>query len=321
MSQRNSSEVFMGLDVAEAFVDVCVLNAAGESLRRERVERAAGPLRQLAARVPAPARAVLEATGGLEALPAAMLEEAGIETSVENPAKIRHFALSHGWLEKSDRLDARVLAEFARERKPRPRRRPDPRVQALSKVVTRRSQLVRLRAMERSRLRRETDPYCRQSLDTMIRTLSKQIERFEQQMRRRVEACPLLSAAARLLRSAPGVGELTAFALLAWLPELGHFNRRQIAKLVGVAPLVKQSGQWRGRVMTLGGRGRVRSALYLAALSAVRCHGYYRDFYLRLLARGKPKKLALIAVARKLLLTLNHMLASSSLWEDSFLKA
>ncbi len=321
MSQRNSSEVLVGLDVSEAFVDVCVLNAAGKSLRRERVERAVGPLRQLAASVPTPARAVLEATGGLEALPAAMLEQAGIETSVQNPAKIRHFALSHGWLEKTDRLDAWVLAEFARERRPRPRRRPDPRVEALSAVVTRRSQLVRLRAMERTRLRRETDPYCRQSLHDMILTLSEQIERLEDQMQQRIEACPLLSAAARLLRSAPGVGEQTASALLAWLPELGRLNRRQIAKLVGLAPLVKQSGQWRGRVMTLGGRGRVRSALYLAALSAVRCDGYYRDFYLRLLARGKPKKLALIAVARKLLLTLNHMLASSSLWENSFHEA
>lgn len=321
MSERNSSEVLVGLDVCEAFVDVHTLNAAGECLWRERVERAAGPLRRMAARVPLPARAVLEASGGLEALPAAVLEEAGIETSVENPAKIRHFALSHGWLEKSDRLDARVLAEFARERRPRPRRRPDPRVEALSKVVTRRSQLVRLRAMERARLRRESDACCRQSLETMIQALNQQIECLEQAMRQQVEACEVLSAAARLLRSAPGVGEQTAYALLGWLPELGRFNRRQIAKLVGVAPLVKQSGQWRGRVMTLGGRGRVRSALYLAALSAVRCDGYYRDFYLRLLARGKPKKVALIAVARKLLLTLNHMLASSSLWENSFLKA
>jgi len=318
MSIRNSSGDFVGVDVSKAYVDVCVINAAGEWLWSEQVARAAAPLEQLAQRLGPHACVVLEATGGLEALPAAVLEAAGIHTSVENPAKIRHFALSHGWLEKTDRLDARVLAEFARERRPRPRRRPDPRVEALSKLVVRRSQLVRLRAAERTRLRGETDPFCRQSLGDLILALKQQIDNCEQQIRLRVEASPELSARARLLRSAPGVGDQTAYALLAWLPELGGFNRGQIAKLVGLAPLVKQSGRWRGRVMTLGGRARVRSALYLAALSAVRCSAYYRDFYLRLLAKGKAKKLALIAVARKLLLALNQMLASSSLWENSF---
>ena len=261
--------------------------------------------------------AVLEATGGLEALPAAVLEAAGIAVSVENPAKIRHFALSHGLLEKTDRLDARVLAEFARERRPRPRRPPDPRVEALAKLVARRSQLVRLRAAERTRRRSETEPFCLQSLERTILALSQQIDDCQQEIRQRVGACPELSARARLLLSAPGVGEQTAHALLAWLPELGCFNRGEIAKLVGVAPLVQQSGRWRGRVMTLGGRARVRSCLYLAALSAVRRHGVYREFYLRLLDRGKAKKLALIAVARKLLLTLNQMLLTSSLWENS----
>jgi transposase len=318
MTLKDSSEVFVGLDVSKAYVDVCVINVAGEWLWNDRVVRAAAPLQQLAQRLEPQACVVMEATGGLEALPAAVLEAAGRQTSVENPAKIRHFALSHGWLEKTDQLDARVLAEFARERRPRPRRRPDPRVEALSKLVTRRSQLVRLRAAERTRLRGESDPFCRQSLGDLILTLSEQIEACEQQMRQRVEACPDLAARAKLLRSAPGVGEQTSYALLAWLPELGCFNRGQIAKLVGLAPLVKQSGLWRGRVMTLGGRARVRSALYLSALSAVRRHCYYRDFYLRLVARGKAKKLALIAVARKLLLTLNRMLASSSLWENSF---
>lgn len=318
MSERNSSEIFAGLDVSKASVEVCVLNAAGEFLWGQTAPRTATALEQLARRLGPQAVAVLEASGGLEALPAAALEQAGVRASVENPAKIRHFALSHGWLEKTDRLDARMLAAFARERRPRPRRCPDPQVQALSKLAARRSQLVRLRAVERTRRRAETDPFCRQSLSEVIELLSRQIENCEQQMRQRVEACPRLSAQARLLRSAPGVGEQTAFALLAWLPELGRFNRSQIAKLVGLAPLVKQSGLWRGRVMTLGGRARVRGALYLAALSAVRCHGCYRDFYLRLLSRGKAKKLALIAVARKLLVTLNHMLACSSSWENSF---
>ena len=317
MSTRNSSEVFVGLDVSKAYVDVCALNVEGKLLWSERVRRTPAALKQLAERLDPQACVVLEATGGLEALPAAVLEAAGIPTSVENPAKIRHFALSHGLLEKSDRLDARVLAEFARERRPRPRRPPDPRVETLSKLVARRSQLVRLRAAERTRRRSETEPFCRHSLEQTILALSQQIEICEQEIRQRVGACPELSARARLLLSAPGVGEQTAYALLAWLPELGCFNRGEIAKLVGVAPLVKQSGRWRGRVMTLGGRARVRCSLYLAALSAVRRQGCYREFYLRLLDRGKAKKLALIAVARKLLLTLNQMLLTSSLWENS----
>jgi transposase len=321
MTTNDSIEIFAGVDVSKAYVDVCVLNAARQHLWSDRVARQSAALQQLAQRLGPQCCAVLEATGGLEALPAATLETAGIRTTVENPAKIRHFALSHGFLEKTDQLDARVLAEFARERQPRPRRRPDPQVEALAKVVTRRSQLVRLRTCERIRRRGETDAFCLHSIDEVIETLNEQIDACEQQIRQQVAASAELSARAKLLRTAPGVGELTAYALLAWLPELGGCNRGQIAKLVGVAPLVKQSGLWRGHVQIQGGRARVRSALYMASLSAVRRNAYYRDFYLRLLLRGKAKKAALVAVSRKLLLVLNQMLASSSLWEDSFLTA
>jgi len=318
MATTDSIEIFVGVDVSKAYVDVCVLNAARQHLWSDRVARQTAPLERLAQRLGPQCCVVLEATGGLEALPAAVLETAGLRTAVENPAKIRHFALSHGLLEKTDRLDARVLAEFARERQPRPRRRPDPQIEALSKLVTRRSQLVRLRTCERIRLRGETNAFCRQSIGAMIDTFNEHIDDCEQRIRQHVEASAELSARAKLLRTAPGVGEWTAFALLAWLPELGGCNRGQIAKLVGVAPLVKQSGLWRGHIMIQGGRARVRSALFMASLSAVRRNGYYRDFYLRLLARGKAKKAALVAVSRKLLLTLNQMLASSSLWENAF---
>lgn len=319
MTTNDSIQLYAGIDVSKAFVDVCVVNAAGQQLWSDRVARQAAALERLAQRLGPPTCAVLEATGGLEALPAATLETAGIRTTVENPAKIRHFALSHSLLEKTDRLDARVLAEFARERRPRPRRRADPQQQALAKLVTRRSQLVRLRSSERIRLKGETDAFCRQSIGEVIEMLNEQIDDCVQRIRQQIQDSAELTARARLLRTAPGIGELTAFALLAWLPELGSCNRGQLAKLVGVAPLVKQSGMWRGHVMIQGGRARVRSALYMASLSAIGRNGYYRDFYLGLLARGKAKKSALVAISRKLLLSLNQMLSGCSSWEDSFL--
>lgn len=318
MTTTDSIELYAGVDVSKLYVDVCVVNTAGQQLWSDRVARQAAALERLAQRLGPQSCAVLEATGGLEALPAATLETAGVRTTVENPAKIRYFALSHGLLEKTDRLDARVLAEFARERRPRPRRRADPQLQALAKLVTRRSQLVRLRTCERIRLKGETDAYCRHSIGEVIAMLNEQIDHCVRQIRQQIQASAELTARAQLLRTAPGVGELTAFSLLAWLPELGSCNRGQIAKLVGVAPLVKQSGMWRGHVMIQGGRARVRSALYMASLSAVARDGYYRDFYLRLLARGKAKKAALVAISRKLLLTLNQMLCCGSLWQDSF---
>jgi transposase len=318
MTTNDSIEIFAGIDVSKANVDVCVLNAEGQQLWSERVPRKSVALQQLAARLGPQCCAVLEATGGLEALPAALLETAGIRTVVENPAKMRHYALSHGLLEKTDRLDARVLAEFARERRPRPRRRRDTQQQAVAKLVTRRSQLVGLRATERIRLRGENDAFCHQSIGAVIEALSKLIAACEQQIRQQVEASPQLLARAALLRTAPGVGEWTAYALLAWLPELGECNRGEIAKLAGVAPLVQQSGQWRGQVKIRGGRARVRSALYMASLSTVRRDGYWRDFYLRLLTRGKEKKVGLIAVAHKLLLVLNQMVAHGCPWDSSY---
>ncbi len=307
MSQSNSIAVYLGVDVSKQSLDVCALSAEGRLLWRRRIPRTAAAVGALAARLEGPALAVLEATGGLEALPARALEEAGVGVKVENPAKVRHFALSCGWLEKSDRLDARMLAEFARERKPAARSRPDPLIESLAQLARRRQQLVRLRAVERTRLRGETLAFNRGSLGAVIATLSERIEECEQEIRRCVHSSEALTQRARLLASAPGVGELTAYQLLAWLPELGSFNRGAIAKLAGLAPLVKQSGRWRGRAMTLGGRSHVRSALYLASLSAARWNPYFRDFYQWLLGRGKAKKVALIAVAHKLLSLLNQM--------------
>jgi len=318
MATNDSIEIYAGIDVGKDYVDVCVLNAAGQHLWSQRVRRQSVALEKLAAKLGPQSCAVLEATGGLEALPAAVLETAGIRTTVENPAKMRHYALSHGLLEKTDRLDAGVLAKYAHERRPRPRRRRDAPQQAVAKLVTRRHQLVKLRASERTRLGWESDSFCRRSIGKVIDSLSELIEACEEQIRKQVQASPELLARAELLQTAPGVGEWTAYALLAWLPELGECNRGEIAKLAGVAPLVRQSGQWRGKMMIQGGRARVRAALYMSAMGTVRRDGYWYDFYLRLLTRGKEKKVALIAVAHKLLLVLNQMVARGCPWDGSY---
>ena len=304
----DSIEIYLGVDVSKDVVDVCALSVRGRVLFQDRVPRSAAAIRALAARLESPAVAVMEGTGRLEALPAKAFEAAGVGVVIVNPATMRHFALGHGMLEKSDRLDARIIAEFGRERRPAPRVVPDPALEMLAQLTARRRQLVRLRAAEKTRLRAETLAFNRASLVRMIDCLSEQIEQIKLEILRQIRASAELQARFDLLLSAPGVGETTAAQLLASLPECGKLSRGALAKLVGVAPLVKQSGRWRGRVMTQGGRSSVRSALYMATLSAVRWDAYFRERYQRLVDRGKPKKVALIAMARQLLVVLNQML-------------
>ena len=235
------------------------------------------------------------------------LEAVGVGVVVENPAKMRHYALSRGLLEKSDRIDAAMLAAYGLERRPEPRVAPDPEVETLAQLTARRRQLVDQRKVERTRLRGETLEFNRDSLVRMIESCSNQIDEVEQEIRRRLQATPKLQQLFERLQSALGVGETTAAELVAWLPELGELSRGQAAKLVGVAPLIKQSGRYRGQLRTQGGRSQVRRALYMAALGAVRRDGYFRGCYLRLVGREKAKKAALIAIVRLLLCVLNQM--------------
>lgn len=172
-----------------------------------------------------------------------------------------------------------------------------------------------MRAGERTRLRRTDDPELRASIQRVIVFLGEQLDQLQQQLRDWIAESETWRRQAELLRSAPGVGEKTAQALLAYMPELGQLNRRQIASLAGLAPFACDSGQWRGRRQIRGGRSVVRSALYLASWSVVRTAPVFRDFYLHLIARGKARQLALLAVARKLLLVLNEMVCSSRPWQ------
>ena len=263
---------------------------------------------------------VMEATGGYEAQLACVLQSAGYAVAVVNPRQARDFAKSMGYLAKTDRIDARALAEFARVIDSHPQRErfvellPDPERQHLAALVTRRRQLVDMRTAERNRLSLGQRA-ARKSIETVIRTLQREIDDIEGQMLRHVNEHHANLAA--LLSSAKGIGEGTVASLIGELPELGRLSNRQIGKLVGVAPINRDSGNYRGKRTTFGGRASLRSALYMPTWAAIRHNCVIRAFYQRLVAAGKPKKVALVACMRKLLVILNAMVRTGKHWDDS----
>ena len=303
--------VYVGLDVSKHTIDVGVY-PSGEAWHVGTTEAdLAGLVAQLAAR--GPTLIVLEATGGYEAALVAALVTAGVPVAVVNPRQVRDFARATGPLAKTDVLDARVLALFAARIQPTPRPVPDAALQDLTALVARRRQLVDMLGAERNRLA-VARPALRRSLRDHIRWLARQLSTVDTDLATQIHQSPIWRAHEDLLRSVPGVGPQTARLLIASLPELGTLTRHQIAALVGVAPLNRDSGQRRGRRATWGGRASVRAGLYMAALVAVRHNVVLRPFYQRLLVAGKPKKLALVAAMRKLLTILNAMLHHQRAW-------
>ena len=259
---------------------------------------------------------MLEATGGLERIVIAMLSQHGLAVMRINPKRIRDFAKAHGLFAKTDALDAYAIALFGARM--RPERRPviEPERQHLGVWVARQRQLTAQRAIERTRLKQCEDAQIRESIERLIAFLGEELQRIEQHIADWIENSPMWSGQEKQLRSAPGVGPKTARVLLAQMPELGRLNRREAASLAGLAPYASESGLWRGKRQIRGGRSMVRAALYLASWSAIRVQGRLRDFYRRLVDSGKPKQVALIAVARKLLLALNEMLRTGQWWKD-----
>ena len=261
----------------------------------------------------APSRVVLEATGKLEQLAVSELAAAGLPVVVINPAQVRHYAKARGKWAKTDPIDARLIAEFARDLEPELRPLPDAETQALAALCQRRNQLLEMEQMEKSRLQRA--PRANQkSIKAMLRFLRRQIEQVEKQIEHSIRNSPLWQAKRELLESMPAIGKVNSSTLLARLPELGQFTRQKICALVGVAPYNDDSGQWHGRRHIAGGRAGVRQVLYMATLSAVRCNPALRDYYQRLLGRGVEPKAALIAVLRKMLTILNAMVRDNTPW-------
>jgi transposase len=251
---------------------------------------------------------VFEATGVYDRELAAQLRQAGIRFARINPARARDFARASGRLAKTDAIDARMLAAFARTMLPPADPAPEPARSALALLAKRRDQLVLMRAQEKNRRSEAHDQAIIEDMTRLIDFLDGEIVMIEARIKALIEAEPAIAESARLLRSAPGVGPVACMQLIAQMPELGQVGPKQVAALAGLAPINVDSGTHRGTRTIGGGRKRVRDALYMAALNAVRRHGSFRTFYQRLRTAGKPAKLALIAVARKLLTTLNAML-------------
>jgi transposase len=256
---------------------------------------------------------VLEATGGYEGPVAAALATAGLPVAVVNPRQVRDFAKALGRLAKTDAIDAAVLALFAARVRPTPRALPDEATQELQAVLLRRRQLLDMLHAERQRHLR-SHGRVRANLRSHIHWLERSLADTDDQLRELITSSPVWRVQDELLQSVPGVGPTLASPLLALLAELGHLDRRQIAALVGVAPLARDSGTLKGRRTCWGGRAPVRSVLHMAALVAARWNPMLRSFYQRLRTAGKPAKLALTAVARKLLVLLNAMLRDGQRW-------
>lgn len=263
---------------------------------------------------------LMEATGGLEASIACSLQAAGYDVVVINPRQARDFARAMGYLAKTDKLDAAMLAQLAQvidrhpDRSRYIRALPDEARAVLSAMVVRRRQLNHMLVAERNR-RYPSHPQSRKSIDNIIDALDSELDRVNEEMKQHVKVFFLEQA--ELIGSVKGVGEITIASLIAELPELGKLNRREISALTGVAPLNRDSGKMRGKRTTFGGRAGVRAALYMAALVATQFNPAIKTFYQRLLAAGKPKKLALVACMRKLITILNTMVKKGEKWDAS----
>lgn len=307
------NEVFVGIDVSKARLDVAVGEGEQFSVSNDQ----AGHV-QLCKRLRSvkPRLIVMEATGGLERAVAAQLTSQELALRVVNPRQVRQFAQAAGILAKTDQLDAAVLVRFAQAMQLEPRPLPSEQVQALHALVARRNELIEMLTMERNRLRL-AHPRVRRALKKSIQWLESQLTSTDDDIGGMLRECGIWRDKVELLESVPGIARVTSLRLVTTMPELGTLNRRQISALAGVAPFNQDSGQWRGRRRIYGGRAAARSALYMAALVGSRHNPVLRAFYQRLRAAGKPAKVALTACMRKLLTIINSMLRDSRRWSST----
>lgn len=308
MSNRTGS-VFVGIDVSKDHLDVCRL--PGNQVTQFSYDLAGvAALKSWLGEQP-PALIVLEATGGLETNVVAELAAEGLPVVVVNPRQVRDYARALGRLAKTDAIDAVVLARFAQDVRPQIRTLPSEEERNLGELIARRRQLVDLRTAESNRLKQARSRSVWKDVKGMLETLDKKIRSVEREIEKQLHHNPVWRERDQLLQSVPGVGDVTSRTLLAELPELGRLNRRQIASLVGVAPINRDSGKLRGKRTVWGGRASVRAVLYMATLTARRCYAPIKALFERLVQHGKPRKLALTACMRKLLTILNAILKTN----------
>jgi transposase len=311
-SAIETPQVFIGIDVSQSSWDVHLL-PEGRSFTI-RVDD--GAVQRLLDKLGSPEASlvVLEATGGVERQLVAELIDAGWSVAVVNPRQVRDFAKALGRLAKTDRIDAETLALFALRIRPRPKAKTPEKQQELDALVTRRRQLVSLRSMEKMRQPQAVHKTASRSIDKVLKVLDQQVAALDKAIAWLIEADDNWRAKRDLMESVPGVGPTTSATLVAELPELGRLNRQEIAALTGLAPFNHDSGKYRGQRRIRGGRGTVRTTLYMAALTAMRCNEKLRKFAERLHKSGKPFKVVITACMRKLLTILNTLVRSGTAW-------
>jgi transposase len=311
-----TQDLFIGIDVSKASLDVAVLpgeHAWSVANNEEGFQEFIAKVSQLGA----PKIILMEATGGLERRPLALLGAAGLPVTAINPRNARDFAKSIGLLAKTDRVDAKALALFAQRNQPPCRPLPDEQTRALQDLIVRRRQMLDMLSAEQSRLPVVENPRVRREIQSHITWLKKRIQGVDHDLDQTIKNSPAWQPKSDLLRSARGVGPVMASTLIAQLPELGSLTNKQIAALVGVAPFNRDSGSIRGRRCIWGGRADVRNVLYMATLAAIRFNPTIRGFYQRLCQAGKLRKVALIASMRKFLTILNAMVRDQKPWRSS----
>lgn len=305
---------FVGIDVSKNRLDVHVA-ATAAAFAVPRNDAGLAELSRRLADLPG-CIVVLEATGGFENVVTAHLAAAGIAVVRVNPAQVRAFARALGQRAKTDAIDAALIARFADATRPEQRALPDEETRLLADLVARRRQILEMMVAERLRRQHQANPRLRRSIDRLLAALEKEIAEIDTTLDDTIGGHPVWQAQEALLTSVPGVGPATARTLLAELPELGRLTRHEVAALAGLAPWTRQSGQWHGKSQIGGGRAGVRCALFVAAMAASRFNAPLRAFKERLVAAGKPRRVAIIAVARKLLVMLNAMIRSGQPWRE-----
>jgi transposase len=315
MDKQPEHDRYVGIDVGKDHIEVhvrpdgitfgCATDAQG-------LEYLVTRLKPLSPKVIA-----LEATGGYEAVIAAALSSAGLPVAIVNPRQTRQFAGALGQRAKSDPIDAGVIAHFAEMMRLEPKPPAEPQLTELRALLSRRAQLVEMAKAEKQRAARAENTLTRRSCEKILRQLEVEIARVERAIGKLIDACPVFQGKEALLKSIPGIGDVVSRTFIAELPELGLVDRHEIAALVGVAPYNQDSGRWRGKRQIKGGRPQVRAVLYMACLSVVQHNKPLSAFYHRLLKRGKCKKLALIAVMRRLVVIANAMLKAGTPWSET----
>lgn len=307
----SSKGIYVGVDVSKERLDVALRPSAewfSEANDKRAVSRLVKRLAALCC-----TRVVIEATGGYESVVVGALYAAGVPVVVVNPRWVRHYAKSIGWLEKTDRIDAKLLALYAEHAELKVRQLPDEATRQLAELCARRLDVLEMIEAERNRLEHASSAV-QPAIKSHIDYLRKQLKHIERDIDGAVRGSDLWRHQAELMDSVPGVGPTLRACLLAWLPELGQLNRREAAKLVGIAPLPDESGKFRGLRRVKGGRGHLRKVLYMATMGAMLHNPQLRAYYLRLRAKGKLHKVAMVATMRKLLLLLNAIIKTDRPW-------